>query len=245
MRTTRFAKIFFPILLIFLLVLATQATTPGSDYIYECPQCSTLLKRASINSGNTFGAQFYSDGKMEAPMLPEFPSLTKCYNCDTILFIPELKSIGTCDPWDENCPEEWQKVPYVTFLEVDDLFRFLDLPMITDDPQKELYVRTNIWRTFNDRVRAQKELFQHEQDAQKWEDNCHSLLKLFDANNQNHQLIAAEVYRNLGQFDEALKILKKIKTQVAKDAELMDMVDQLMEQCNMKNTAVFEFIAKE
>jgi hypothetical protein len=50
---------------------------PGPDYIFECPKCSTLIKRGSLKSGNGFGAKLFSDGKQVAPRLPEFPKLTK------------------------------------------------------------------------------------------------------------------------------------------------------------------------
>ena len=67
---------------------------PGPDYIYKCPVCGKLVKRGSLMSGNTFGAKLYSDGKNDAPMLPDFPNLSKCAKCDTIFNLRELKEVG-------------------------------------------------------------------------------------------------------------------------------------------------------
>lgn len=51
---------------------------PGPNYVYKCPNCSALLTRESIASGNSFGSKLFSDGKRIAPMNPELPNLTKC-----------------------------------------------------------------------------------------------------------------------------------------------------------------------
>ena len=58
---------------------------PGPNYIYKCPSCGNFIKIGSLISGNTYGAKLYSDGKRVAPMMPEFPDLTKCKKCNAIL----------------------------------------------------------------------------------------------------------------------------------------------------------------
>ena len=126
MNVSDFKKIFAMFVLVVSTTFTTYAHTPGPDYIYECPKCSNLLKKASNASGNTFGSTLYSDGKMIAPMLPEFPNLTKCTKCDTILWLSEMKEIGTCDAWDKKCKPEWKNAVRVDFLGVTDLFRFLE-----------------------------------------------------------------------------------------------------------------------
>lgn len=70
---------------------------PGKDLVYRCPQCGNFLRRQSISSGNTFIATVYSDGKMIAPMLPEFPNLTKCKKCNSIVWLSDLVRITNND----------------------------------------------------------------------------------------------------------------------------------------------------
>ena len=48
---------------------------PAPPTIIECPHCNDKALKAGILSGNTFGAVSWSDGKMVAPMLPDFPTL--------------------------------------------------------------------------------------------------------------------------------------------------------------------------
>ena len=36
---------------------------------YAFPECGAIHERTEVLSGNTFNARYYSDGKMETPML--------------------------------------------------------------------------------------------------------------------------------------------------------------------------------
>ncbi|MCL2039289.1 MAG: hypothetical protein FWG85_02540 [Bacteroidetes bacterium] len=123
------------------------ATTEGPYYIYKCPKCSNLLQKGSISSGNNLGATHYSDGKTILPMLPQFPNLTKCKKCNTILWLNFMEEIGTCEwpPWsDKKCKSKWKKADEVKFLDVNDLFRFLELDTVKNDKKNgNLRAKTN------------------------------------------------------------------------------------------------------
>jgi hypothetical protein len=80
---------------------------PGPTYFYQCPNCDNLLRRDSLNSGNTFGSEYYSDGKRIAPMLPEFPNLTKCSKCNTIFWLSKLKPYVELQPRGDLFIESW------------------------------------------------------------------------------------------------------------------------------------------
>ena len=82
---------------------------PGPDYVYQCPDCGNLITRGSLRSGNTFGAKIYSDGKRIAPMLPEFPDLTKCRKCNSIFWLSKLVELGSYK-WNDEIDANWQKI---------------------------------------------------------------------------------------------------------------------------------------
>jgi len=44
-------------------------------------------------SGNTFGATFWTDGKRDAPMLPDLPEFVKCPHCKLLLWINEQEEL--------------------------------------------------------------------------------------------------------------------------------------------------------
>jgi hypothetical protein len=54
---------------------------PGPDEIIRCPVCLGLLRHSTLASGNTFGAELWSDGRLDAPMLPDSPPVVLCPCC--------------------------------------------------------------------------------------------------------------------------------------------------------------------
>jgi hypothetical protein len=67
---------------------------PGPTLIRRCSLCLKLFLQETISSGNTFGASWWTDGKMEAPMLPDEPWLVKCPHCGALLWIDEQEEVG-------------------------------------------------------------------------------------------------------------------------------------------------------
>lgn len=53
----------------------------GKSKIIKCPYCGTKKELMTLLSGNTFGARFWSDGKMMASRLPEVSIVQKCPKC--------------------------------------------------------------------------------------------------------------------------------------------------------------------
>src|SRR5437868_5729292 len=65
----------------------------GRDSVYACPNCDGLVRRRVLLSGNTFGANLWSDGNLAAPMLPKDFScpITRCRACGHLfLYTDEL-----------------------------------------------------------------------------------------------------------------------------------------------------------
>jgi hypothetical protein len=202
---------------------------PGPAHIYQCPNCGKYLKNRSLRSGNTFGAQLFSDGKRIAPMLPDFPNLTKCKKCNSIFWLSNLKEIGIYDYWDSK-NLEWENADWVDFLGIKDLYRALE---ITKNKKEETIIRQQIWWTFNDRVRAGKEIFIEENDSDLWEQNCSLLLNLFDKNDVNQQIMIAELFRNLGRFEHCMELINSLSN------NFDWLKKQFKIECTNKNTKVF------
>ena len=202
---------------------------PGDDYIYKCPNCGSLLKNRSFVSGNNFGAKLFSDGKQIAPMLPDYPNLTKCKKCNSIFWLSNLEKIAKYNSWkDKNA--EWGNADYADFLEIKDLCRALE---ITKDKKEETIIRQLIWWTINDRVRNDKQIFNDESDKDLYEQNCNILLTLLSEEDFNQRIMIAELYRNLGKFEQCLAIIKNLPT----DFEWLK--DEFSQQCEKKNSLVF------
>jgi len=73
---------------------------PGPNLVYECPKCKRTVWRESLISGNTLGSTLFSDGKRISPMLPEFPFIVKCKECNTFYWLDKKNRIGEFEDYE-------------------------------------------------------------------------------------------------------------------------------------------------
>lgn len=201
---------------------------PGPDYIYKCPTCDNLISRGSLRSGNTFGAKIYSDGKRIAPMLPEFPDLTKCIKCNSIFWLSKLEELGTID-WDNDTDPTWNNADKARFLETDDYFEALEKGL-AEDKEEEFYIRQRNWWSYNDRTRKGKEIFKNEEDELRWNENLNQLLRFLDTSDLNQKIMTAEIYRNQGAYEKCVGLIESIE-----ENDLNWLKEKFLAECERKN----------
>ena len=206
---------------------------PGPTYVYKCPNCGNLLSKGSLMSGNTFGAKIFSDGKRIAPMLPDFPNLTKCKKCNTIFWLSKLKEIGTYKRGDNKNPQ-WQKAVHAEFLEIEDYYNAI-INGIAENKEEEIIVRQRIWWAYNDKKREGQEIFIDESDELRWVENVQKLKTLLDQSDINQKILIAEISRNLGDFENCISIIQSIDN----DA-LSWLKEKFINECKRKNKWVIE-----
>ncbi len=206
---------------------------PGPKTVYKCPTCGNLLTRGSLLSGNTIGLKSYSDGKKIAPMLPEFPSITKCKKCNTIFWLSKAEIAETFIRNDED-KSKWDKAEEAEFLDVYDFFEALVLNL-HENKNDELWIRLRIWWAFNDRIRHYNELFINDGDEVLWSQNCNTLIELLDINIESQKIIIAELNRNLGNFEECIKLIESLKS-----SEMESLYKILKTECEEKNQIVVQ-----
>ena len=175
--------------------------TPGPDRILRILSSGTLVKVGSIASGNTFGATFWTDGKMEAPMLPETPWLLLHPLSDELFWID-----GCQDVADENGWESQEKYSEVPFAQAPSLKEYRSVLRGSGglSPDKERYLRTRCWWALNDRVRNRKRPIPLGAVSRA---NLLKLRSMLNENEASDRLMAAEVSRHLRDFDEANRLL--------------------------------------
>lgn len=177
--------------------------TPGPTIIKKCSICSKLIEEATIGSGNTFGAIYWTDGKREAPMLPDQPWLVMCPHCHAPLWIDELEEIGKVEPWGEVEKKFTDARAYET-PSARDYFALLQIGCA--EPEKEHYVRLRAWWAGNDKRRTKAtEIPMSSRDVA----NLTAFAQTLDESDANQLVMKAEVMRELGRFDDALSLLAK------------------------------------
>ncbi|MFH0924447.1 MAG: HEAT repeat domain-containing protein [bacterium] len=190
------ALIIFFVLLMFSPIY-TYAYLPGPNIIKRCPHCGQLIIEGSAISGNTFGAQFWTDGKVEAAMLPGLLRLVGCPGCSSFFWLDEAQVIDN-----EELSNETIKSYIIP--SKDDYYSLLDHP--PKDLAKEKYIRIRAWWASNDERRNNKDTKAINLSGQAVK-NLESLYDLLSNKDPEDRLTKAEVARELGQFEGALRLL--------------------------------------
>lgn len=188
---------------------------PGPTQIKKCSSCAGLISVSTIASGNTFGAKFWTDGVMHAPMLPVTPKLAKCPYCASIVFLQNLElleELGFLRPFEFHIDEP-NKEPFevkqhhsakkyerANFLE---LIKFVTNNKLSSEAER--IARIQVWREGNDARRASDIPISLIEAEIK---NLEQMLPLLDGPHDYSDLVKVEVLRNLGMFDEAKELFK-------------------------------------
>lgn len=189
-----------------------------------CPHCGGEKEIVQIVSGNTYGAWLWSDSKQVAPMLPHVSPIQKCPTCGHYYFL-EHAYIKEGDTYSDE--EGW-----LSFDDAIEAFNALN----DDERQQRLELLTIIiaW-AFNDMIRN-KEVPSQEQ---------YEVFKTTVSNNlkqpilSNNQLLKAELYREIGEFDECLATLEKFNPE---NEFLADIRKQIMDRAQKQDDKVFVII---
>ncbi|MFA7062210.1 MAG: hypothetical protein WC156_15505 [Pedobacter sp.] len=189
---------------------------PGPSIYGKCPTCQITIQRSSLASGNTFGAIYWTDGKMDAEMLPEYSAIVKCPDCRNLFWIEDAIVIGEYD-WfrgeDFEAPEEWKNAKSLIDPQIDDYISAIEAKTFSDDSNREKYMRIRLWWLINDFVRyedKQPDLFKKHREL--FLNNLMHLDKLLGDNHDYEKLMKAEISRELGHFDLCVDRLKGVST---------------------------------
>lgn len=190
--------------------------TPGLTIIRKCSACFKLIKQHTIGSGNTFGATFWTDGKREAPMLPDQPWLVMCPHCHVPLWIDELEELGKTEPWGDE-QSKFKDAREYEKPSLDDYFALFANGVV--DPEKEQYARLRAWWVGNDerRTNAGKIPMSPREVA-----NVTAFAHTLNESDANDLVMKAEAMRELGRFDDALSLLSKsVDENIAQAVEII------------------------
>ncbi len=203
----------------------------GPFLYYKCPNCPQYITSMNVMSESIFNPVYYSDGKLKEGLSLELPGITKCKKCNSIFWLHHLQShemdrsiwINTIRKAGSN---------WADFLSIPEYFRAIDEKKATNHGEF-LSLRTAIWHAFNDRIRKGNPIFNDAEEEELWTANCYELIQLLQKEADPDTFMIAEIFRNLGAFSEAIKLLNSIP---AKNKY----IDQLLIACNEKNRWVIQ-----
>ncbi len=175
----------------------SPAYIPGPVEIRECPQCQASFALGTTTSGNTFGATYWTDGRVFAPMLPDRGLVLKCPNCKAVYFWLDARLLRFRRPGEEHGLQD-AMVP-----DEHDYHELLkSTPLV---PEDELYARTRAWQCSNDPYRGGSSEPRQLSAAQQH--NLMRIIELADDSKLSERLLKAEALRALGEFQRCLSLL--------------------------------------
>lgn len=201
----------FILLYIFLLICqGLSAMKPGPNLIVECPDCGSEKELMTIVSGNTIGALLWSDGFQYAPMLPSLSPVQKCLECNSYFMLD-----STNPRYSENTSDFSLETGRLSYKEIKEaLIQLLKSDLSKED---EIQLRLEYLHRFNDTFRDSENVNlpieflsdteREEVDFTLFNINLNKLIDLI-GNDPYFRLLLAELYREKGDFNESLLILK-------------------------------------
>lgn len=198
---------------------------PGNPQILICPYCGGEKQIMSLASGNTFGAEFWSDNKQIAPMLPEISIIQKCPHCGKyfIRTRQEVKYAKDGYSFDQGL---------LCFTEMKEAFKQLSNEGY-EDLQEEINVRMMMFQAFNDYYyRGNDTPTVDTADYQMFVEQGRWLIENVITDN----ILKSEFYREIGELNKAQKLLDSYSPD---DDFLKEIAKSINEKIEANDTKVF------
>ena len=183
------------------------AYLPGPDTVRQCPACGKPVLEKTILSGNTLGRKLWTDGRQEAPMLPDQPALVKCPHCAHLFWLGEAKKLYEGEDLAANTDvrTKWPGARYAVTPSEADYYLLLQRPPKTD--AKEKYLRKRALWAANDRRRDPKGDAPPALTGEATR-NLEALYALLGKSElAEDRILRAEIARELGRFSDSLRLL--------------------------------------
>lgn len=209
-------------------------------------------------SGNTIGADSWSDGFMIAPMLMDVIKFSKCSQCNTYFWLSdnfiqqpaETTGVKELDSFIHTGSSASSEVKLLK-----EAFR----SDMVNSIEKEIYLRIKLWQAINHFVRKYEsegilkqikhKIFKSsdlEESKKKYSDlfllKRHNLIRLSnllkaDKNEETNYLLFAEIYRETGDFSKAMIFCYKAETAAQADS---NRIKVLKHHIQNKNKMVYK-----
>ena len=213
---------------------------PGPDQVIACPSCQGLAKYGTLMSGNTFGARVWTDGKQDAPMLPQPPAMVRCHHCRAFYWLKDAKKVGLVEPWGEpaqDIPAAWQAAEEVQEPSESEYYEAIHAGLARSQEQ-ERTIRILAWWRSNDAFRDVGEAVVNAERLNEAEriSNLQALLLLLNGNDEGSLIMRAEALRELGMWQEAEEVLSRIQSE-----GYAEVVSQIRALCRAQDGCIREF----
>lgn len=191
---------------------------PAAAQLYKCPHCGKTKPMLSLMSGNTFGGELWSDGRAIYPMLPKLSTIQKCSCCGRYSLLDKWKDTG------RTSNKSFGETGELTYSEAKEAY--IELSASTSDSSEISAISFSFIQAYNDqfrRPRPRKAIQENklidsisgtfcspeDEDIRLVIKATKQAIETLD-NSEDNRLLKAELLRELGRWDEALRTLRTV-----------------------------------
>lgn len=168
---------------------------PETDIVIACPYCEAQARVFQLLSGNTMGAITWTDGWMDAPMLPRAPRIARCAACRRIYWVAMAAPLGLASS------ELGEGAPHIEPLDEAACIEALGAGLGAS-PDLELELRVLTWWRGNDAFREPAYPPGHSISPEAMA-NMERMIEMTAEGDEDLLLFRAEAQRHLGRLDDA------------------------------------------
>lgn len=168
-------------------------------------------------SGNNLGARYWSDGKCDAPMLPDYPAVARCPHCRSIFWVEDTIVLGEegcySRPPADQLEALWSGARGLDHLDGEG---YEEAIACNSDRERERFLRVRYWHCVNDQYRDTLAIEDSKASmTPQHQANLNALLSLLGEEDPSERIMKAEVFRELGRYREALWLLSDVPEEVS------------------------------
>lgn len=192
--------------------------------VIECPECGEkyLIFEGEIPFSEQ--AKRYTDGYTTDTQAWRTPGIIGCVTCE-LGFFPEKGKLVARPTWDEF-NENWCQLKKAEPPSAGSLA--IELRVRKNMTREiELTLRRELWYAANHTENGRLLLEKNERFKAFFQDSLQQMALLLDENIESERILKAEALRHLGQFNEALNLLKHMNSH---------QVEVMRKQCEQQNT---------
>ena len=217
---------------------------PGIPQLVTCPYCGKEKKLMTLISGNTIGMRQWSDSFYYAPHLPKVSNVQKCPHCGGFFMYPDAQKRS------DDSKEEFNfclDTGHLSYPEMKQAFLLLEDSV--KGKESEIALRIAFLHNFNEAFREYEknswdkdegianEKQRNETDFDLHRSNLNAIISLLDSSETDNAPFIAEIYRELGRFDDCIATIEKFKTE---DSYIQLIVKSIREKALTNDDKVFE-----
>lgn len=198
---------------------------PANSLVVKCPHCGGKKELLQLLSGNTFGAEQWSDAKQIAPMLPRVSPVQKCPECGHYYLMSRLSES------DQSVGDSYSfETGWLSFDEAIEANKNIESP--STDELSTLAIIT-VW-AYNDIVRHGEE--PTEEQSKVFTSYVSGILANQDLFADN-KILLGELNREIGNFEECISILSDYEPD---NDYVGSIVKYIIEKAKVQDNKVFK-----